>query len=254
VASIEGVFESCRELSSEELERYSRQIPVIGCEKQLKLKESSVLVAGVGGLGSIILYYLVAAGIGRVVFIDDGIVELSNLQRQILFTTEDIGKPKVLVAENRLKALNPHIKLIPLQATITEDLLEKYIRDVDVVVDALDNWEARFVIDKIAWKYWKPIVHAGVGEYYGQLTVIKRGVTPCLRCLFRGVKSSSRGRVTVLATTPGILGLLEVNEVFKLLLGLSEPLYNKILVFNGKKPSIDIIEIKISDCSEICEN
>jgi molybdopterin/thiamine biosynthesis adenylyltransferase len=253
VASFEETFEACRELSSEECERYSRQILVIGCEGQLKLRESSVLVAGVGGLGSAVLYYLVAAGIGKIVFIDDGLVELSNLQRQVLFTIEDIGKPKVLVAESKLKALNPHVKLIPLQATITEDLLEKYIRDVDVVVDALDNWEARFIIDKVAWRYWKPLVHAGVGEYYGQLTVIKRGVTPCLRCLFRGIKSSGRGGVRVLATTPGILGLLEVNEVFKILLGTGEPLYNKVLVFNGRKPSIDIVEIKFSDCSEICE-
>ncbi len=244
----------CRDLSSEELERYSRQIPVIGCEGQLRLKKSRILVAGVGGLGSVVLYYLVAAGVGEVVFIDDGVVELSNLQRQVLYTTEDIGEPKVLVAEKRLRALNPHVKLVPVKATITEDVLEKYVREIDVVVDALDNWETRFILDKVAWRYWKPLVHAGVGEYYGQLTVVKRGVTSCLRCLFKGIESSGRGKVVVLATTPGLLGLLEVNEVFKIILGVGEPLYNKILVFNGRKPSLDIIEVKVSECRDVCED
>jgi len=249
-----GDLEACSELSSEELERYSRQILVIGCEGQLKLKKSRVLVAGAGGLGSAVLYYLVAAGIGEVVFIDDGVVELSNLQRQVLYTTEDIGAPKVLVAEKRLRALNPHVKLLPVQATITESVLEEHVKNVDVVVDALDNWEARFTLDRVAWRYSKPLVHAGVGEYYGQLTVIKRGVTPCLRCIFRGVKGGERGRVAVVATTPGLLGLLEVNEVFKIILGVGEPLYNKILVLNGKKPSVEVIEIKGLNCEDVCES
>jgi molybdopterin/thiamine biosynthesis adenylyltransferase len=247
-------LEACSELTSEELERYSRQIPVIGCSGQLVLKKSRILVAGAGGLGSIVLYYLVAAGVGEVVFIDDGVVELSNLQRQVLYSTGEIGEPKVLVAERKLRALNPGVKLVPVQAVISESTLEEHIRGVDVVIDALDNWETRFILDRVAWRHWKPLVHAGVGEYYGQLTVIKRGVTPCLRCLFRGVRSGNRGRVVVLATIPGLLGLLEVNEAFKILLGIGEPMYNKILVFNGKKPSIDVIEVTALDCGDICSD
>jgi len=240
-------------LSQEEMERYSRQIPVIGLEGQLKLRNTRVLVAGAGGLGSVILYYLTAAGVGRIVFIDDGLVELSNLQRQILYTMEDIGKPKVKVAYEKLSRLNPGVALEPIQATITRELLWKLVPEVDIVVDALDNWETRFMLDEAAWIYGKPLVHAGVGEYYGQLTVVIPGKTPCLRYLFRGVASGGgRGGVRVVAHVPGIMGLLEVNEVFKLILGYGSVLAGKILLFNARDTSMDIIEVKCDNLEEYC--
>jgi len=123
-------------LGPEELERYSRQIPVIGVEGQLRLKNSSILVAGAGGLGSIILYYLVAMGVGRIIVIDEGLVELSNLQRQILYTVDDIGKPKATVAYHKLKKLNPNVEITPVHARITEEIIDDYVKSVDVVVDA----------------------------------------------------------------------------------------------------------------------
>ncbi|AFL65926.1 HesA/MoeB/ThiF family protein [Desulfurococcus amylolyticus] len=238
-------------LSSAEYERYSRQLPIIGVEGQLKLKKTSILVAGAGGLASTILYYLTAAGVGRIVFIDDGLVELSNLQRQILYNTEDVGRPKVLASYEKLRKLNPGVTLEPIQATISRELLDKLVPGVDIVVDALDNWETRFLLDESAWRYGKPLVHAGVGEYYGQLTVVIPGKTPCLRYLFRSVGGGERGRVIVMAHIPGLLGLLEVNEVFKLILGYGSPLAGKILLFNAKTPLIDLVEVKYENSEEI---
>ncbi|MEM0378069.1 MAG: HesA/MoeB/ThiF family protein [Thermosphaera sp.] len=235
-------------LTDEEIERYSRQIPIIGLEGQLKLKRASVLVAGAGGLGSSILYYLVAGGIGRIVVIDEGVVELSNLQRQILYTVDDIGKPKVLVASQRLKKLNPNVEVIPVHARIDENVAEKYVKEVDVVVDALDNWDTRFILDKACWRHGKPFIHGGVGEFYGQVTTLIPGVTPCLRCLFQGIAGKNTKPVIVLPHIPGIVGLLEVNEVFKILLGVGEPMINKIALFNGKTNSLEVVEVKKFDC------
>jgi molybdopterin/thiamine biosynthesis adenylyltransferase len=240
-------------LSPEELERYSRQLPIIGEEGQLKLKSTSVLVAGAGGLGSAILYYLAAAGIGKLIIIDDGVVELSNLQRQVLYNVNDIGRPKAIAAAEKVKSLNPGVEVVPVTETITEELLDRYVSQADIVVDALDNWATRFLLDKSCWKHYKPLVHAGVGEFYGQVTVVKRGVTPCLRCIFKNARDRGRGSVIVMAHTPGLVGLLEVNEVFKLALGYGEPLFNKILLVNLKTSSIDVIELKGFECGDLCE-
>jgi len=241
-------------LTPEELERYDRQIPVIGLENQVKLKNTRVLVAGLGGLGSAVSLYLAAAGIGSLVLVDDGFVELSNLQRQVLYSTEDVGKPKALVAAEKLKKLNPHITVKPVVAKLTYELGEELIREVDVLVDALDNWETRVVLDKLAFKYGKPLVHAGVEGFYGQLTTIIPGKTPCLRCIFQvQFPKKAERRVNVVATTPGILGVLEANEVIKLVTGLGEVYANKLLVYDGLRGEIVVLNINVdlSKCS-IC--
>jgi len=239
-------------LSPEELERYSRQIPVIGVEGQLRLKNSSILVAGAGGLGSAVLYYLVAMGVGRIIVIDEGLVESSNLQRQILYTVDDIGRPKATVAYHKLRKLNPNVEITPVHARITEEIIDDYVKSVDVVVDALDNWETRFILDKACWRFGKPLVHAGVGEFYGQVTTIIPGKTPCLRCLFQGVDKAEKKPVIVMGHIPGLLGLLEVNEVVKIILGVGEPLTNKLVLFNAKTNSLEIVEIKKFEC-QVCQ-
>ncbi len=240
-----------KKLTKEEIERYSRQIILFGEEGQEKLKSTTVLVAGAGGLGSAVLYYLVAAGIGKLIVIDDGLVELSNLQRQILYTVDDIGKPKVFVAAEKLRKLNPHVKIIPVNKRITKELLEEYIEDVDIVVDALDNWEARVVLDSVCYKNNTPYVHAGVEGFYGQITFIIPGKTPCLRCIFPMKKLGEKKVIPVVSTTPGILGVLEANEVIKYVVGIGEVLSNKLLVYNGLYNMFEVIEINASDC-DIC--
>ncbi len=239
------------ELSKEEFIRYDRQIPVIGLENQLKLKNSSVLIVGLGGLGSAVSYYLAASGVGKLVIIDKDVVEPGNLQRQILYTINDLGKSKAFVAKDRLLKLNPYIEIDAYNEELTYSLGEKLVKQVDVVVDALDNWETRILLDKLVYKHGKPLVHAGVEGFYGQLTVVVPGKTPCLRCIFN-IKGETRSRkVNVLATTPGVLGILEANEVIKLLTGLGEVLANKLLIYNGLTNDFTIIEFGGSDC-RIC--
>jgi len=238
------------ELSSEEFERYDRQIPVIGFENQLKLKKTSVLIVGLGGLGSSVSLYLAAAGVGRMVLVDNGVVELSNLQRQVLYNIDDIGKPKALVAREKLVKLNPNILVEAYSVDFTQEFGEKIFPSINIVVDALDNWETRILLDKLAFKYGKPLVHAGVESFYGQLTTIIPGETACLRCLFNIVKAPAR-RVNVVSTTPGILGLLEANEVIKLATGVGEVFKNKLFIYDGLRNNFTVIEIKPSDC-RIC--
>ncbi|MEM1675248.1 MAG: HesA/MoeB/ThiF family protein [Desulfurococcaceae archaeon] len=237
-------------LTDEELVRYDRQIPVIGYENQVRLKNTSVLVVGLGGLGSIITTYLVASGIGRIVVVDHDTVSLSDLNRQILYDTSVLGKPKALVAREKLSKLNPNVVVETYVEEFTYGFGERIIRDVDIIVDALDNWETRFVVDKLAFKYNKPLVHGGVEGFYGQVTTLIPGKTPCLRCIFQIVKPVKK-RVNVVATTPGIIGVIEANEVLKLAIGLGELLVNKILIYNGLKNEFTIIEIRDVDC-RIC--
>ncbi len=238
-------------LTREEIERYNRQIIIFGEKGQEKLKSSTVLIAGVGGLGSAVSYYLAASGIGKLIIIDEGLVELSNLQRQILYTVDDIGKPKVFVAAARLRKLNPHVEIVPVHRRLTRELLEKYIEEVDVVVDALDNWETRVILDSVCYKNNIPYVHAGVEGFYGQITFVIPGKTPCLRCIFPIRKPREKRVIPVVSTTPGILGVLEANEVIKYILGIGDILSNKLLVYNGLYNMFEIVEINISDCS-IC--
>ncbi len=239
-------------LSEEELERYDRQIPVIGLENQVKLKNTTVLIVGLGGLGSAVSLYLTAAGIGRLIIVDEGLVELSNLQRQILYNIDDLGKPKVFIARDKLIKINPNVVIEAYNEEFTYEFGEKIIDKCDIVVDALDNWETRFILDKLAFKYKKPLVHAGVEGFYGQLTTIIPGKTPCLRCIFQKIKPIKR-KINVVATTPGILGIIEANEVIKLATGLGEVMANKLLIYNGLVNDFTIIEIKTrpEDC-RIC--
>lgn len=236
----------------DELERYHRQLLVIGEEGQEKLRKSTVLVVGVGGLGSIASLYLAASGVGRLVLIDNGLVELSNLQRQILYTTDDLGRPKVYCAAKRLGLLNPSINIHPIYSEASSDLLRRIISEVDLVVDGLDNWETRIIVDKICYELRKPFIHAGIHGFYGQLYIAWPGKTPCLRCVFPRPPKRTDKPIPVFSTTPGILGLLEANEALKILTGVGEPLLNKILVYDGRTGLFDYVEIKSSDC-KVCE-
>lgn len=232
-------------LSPQELERYDRQIPVIGLDNQLKLKNSTVLIVGLGGLGSAVSIYLASAGIGHLILIDNGVVELSNLQRQILYTVSDLDKPKAYVARNKLLQINPGIIIEAYNNEFNEELGAKLVNKSDVIVDALDNWKTRFLLDKLAFKYRKPLIHAGVEEFYGQLTTIIPGKTPCLRCIFHRVGNNGyKRKINVVATIPGILGVLEANEVIKIITGMGETMANKLLIYNGLTNEFTLIEIK----------
>jgi len=240
-------------LSPEELERYDRQlrIPSFGEEAQLKLKSSTVLIAGVGGLGSIAAIYLAAAGVGKLRIVDEGIVELSNLNRQILYSTEDIGQPKVLIASKKLMELNPLIEIEAIQERITEENVEELLRGVNLVVDGQDNFKTRFIINKACIRYSKPFIYGAVYGIEGRLMTIIPGKGPCLKCLIPGEPKEIE-KIPVIGPAPGLVGALEALEAIKLLTGIGKPAVGRLLVIDGEALSFNSIEVKRDPKCPVC--
>ncbi len=206
-------------LSKDELQFYSRQlgIPSWGASAQEKLKNSKVFVAGSGGLGSPVLYYLAAAGVGTLILCDYDRVDVTNLNRQILHRYDRIGDPKVDSACEALTCLNPFITIIPVQAKLTNKNSEKIIGDSHIIIDCLDNFEARHVINRVSVKKRIPMIHAGVAEFRGQLTFLNPPETPCLACFLD--QKSPKGKIQVAGATPGVMGSLQAVEAIKYLAG-----------------------------------
>ena len=239
-------------LSNSERERYDRQLRVWGEEAQLKLKKAKVLIVGVGGLGSPVAIYLTAAGVGKLVLVDNGILELSNMNRQILYTTEDLGKPKVYIAAERLRKLNPNVEIEAIKAQLDEELADKLVKNVDVVVDALDNWETRLILNKACVENRKPLVHAGVEGWYGQLMTVIPGKTPCLNCIMPAPPPPRETPLPIVPTTPGLLGVLEANEVIKLIIEGKSSFEGRMLVYDGLRGEFSTIELKRNPNCPIC--
>jgi len=220
----------------------------IGEDGQEKLADASVLVVGCGGLGAPVLYYLTAMGIGHIGLCDGDTVSLPNLNRQILFTQDDIGKPKASTAKERLLALNPMLTATVYDKFLDMELAETIIPTYDIVVDCLDNFETRFVLNDACVAIGKPLIHAGIGEYYGQLMTITPGKGPCLRCLFpNGVRDEGgKKQHGVIGPTPGVLGAMQAIEVVKYLLGL-QVCNDGLVMYDGLKLSIEKVPLKRAD-------
>lgn len=219
-------------LSLEELLRYDRQIKLLGPQAQEKLRKSRVLILGVGGLGSPVSLYLTAAGVGELILVDSERIELSNLNRQVLYTTKDIGRFKVEVAAERLKELNPQVRIRAYPTRANRELLDGLLKEVDLAIDCTDNWEIRLVLNEIAIRHGKPFIHAGVHGFHGQLLVVIPRTTPCLRCILPG-RPVDQADIPVIGTTPGVLGLLQATEAIKIITGVGNPLLNKLLIYDG---------------------
>ncbi|NJE76633.1 ThiF family adenylyltransferase [Thermococcus sp. ES12] len=231
-------------LSDRELERYDRQIMIFGTEGQEKLKSSKVAVVGVGGLGSPVAYYLAAAGIGTILLVDEQTPELSNLNRQILHWEEDIGKnPKPLSAKWKLERFNPDIKIETFVGRLTEENIEEVLEGVDVIVDCLDNFETRFLLDDYAQKARIPLVHGAVEGTFGQVTTVVPGFTKSLRGIFPNVRGKS-GKFPILGATAGVIGAIQAMEVVKLLTGIGEPLLNRLLIVDLAFNTFDVVELR----------
>ncbi|MCD6503233.1 MAG: HesA/MoeB/ThiF family protein [Euryarchaeota archaeon] len=233
-------------LLPKELERYGRQILIFGEKRQERLKNARVAILGLGGLGSAIAYYLAAAGVGTLRIIDGDRVELDNLNRQILHWTTDIGKPKTESAREKLVKLNPEIEIEPVHGRITRDNVSKLIGDVDIIVDALDNFETRYIADEYAHEIDIPLVHGAVEAFYGQATTIIPGKTYSLREIFPNM-TGSKGRdkpIPVIGVTPGIIGLIEATETIKIILGMGTLLENKLLLVDLLNNRFEIIQLK----------
>jgi len=235
-----------------EMERYSRQVPLIGVDGQRKLATSSALIVGIGGLGSAVAFYLTAMGIGKLILVDEGRIELSNLNRQILYSSQDLGLKKVEVAKSRLKALNPHVDIEIYDQRLDEVLAKELVKRVDIVVDALDNWESRLILNKVCVKYGRPLIHAGVEGFYGQIMTVVPGKGPCLACLFREVPRASQRAIPVLGAVPGVLGALEAIETVKVLLSVGKPLVGRMLIIDLLSMDFKIVEIRRNPRCPVC--
>jgi len=237
-------------LSKSELERYSRQMLIPGWSKegQKKLKSARVVVTGAGGLGCPASLYLVAAGIGKLVIIDKEKFELSNLNRQILGWQKDIGRFKAEATAEKLKALNPEVEVEPVIAEITEENVHKLIDNTNAVLDAMDNWRTRFILNKACVEKGIPFVHAGIFGLYGQLTTIIPGKGPCLRCILPETPKEIAA-FPVPGVTPAFFAILQVTEALKLIVGFGENLTGKMLLFDGEDMDFKIINVeKKPDC------
>ena len=224
-------------LNSKERERYNRQImlPGIGEEGQLKLKNASVLIIGVGGLGSPIAMYLCAAGVGKLGLVDNDIVSLSNLQRQILYETNEVGKSKANCAKKRLQKLNPLANIQPLTERITEKNAVDIISMFDIVVDATDNFRSRYLISKYCQQLNKPMVHGAIEEFEGVVSVFNYQGGPVYEDLFpeppenTSLDGEPKG---VFGALPGVIGSIQSMEVLKIITGVGSPMSGILLTYN----------------------
>jgi len=220
-------------LTVEELDRYGRQImiPQIGEKGQEKLKRSKVFIAGAGGLGSPVSIYLAAAGVGRLRLVDHDTVDLTNLNRQVVHWTADVGRRKVESAQEKLNKLNPNVTVETLSETISEKNASDLTAGFDLIVDAMDNLPTRYVLNKTAIERGIPFVHGAVNGFEGRAMTVIPGKTACLRCLYRGPVPESK--FPVIGVTPAVIASIQATEVIKVLVGIGDPLANRLLAYDG---------------------
>jgi len=224
-----------QQLTSEEKLRYNRHIilPEIGIEGQQKLKNTSLLVIGAGGLGCPLLQYVAAAGIGKIGIMDHDVVDASNLHRQILFTTEDIGKPKAEVAKSKLLANNPHIEVFAIHESISKSNALDYINEYDIIADGSDNFATRYLVNDACIIKNKPLIFGAIFKFEGQLSVFNYKNGPSYRCLFPEQPAADSiptcSQIGVMGVLPGIIGSMMANEVIKVVLNSDSTLSGKFL-------------------------
>lgn len=236
-------------LNDSELSRYSRQILQFGGEGQEKLKAAKVFIAGAGGLGCPAALYLAAAGVGEIRIADRDEVELTNLNRQILHREKDLHRKKTDSAVEKLRDLNPWIRVEGIVAEICEENADELVGDADLIIDALDNFDTRYILNRIAIRKGIPLIHGAISGFDGQATTIIPGKTPCLRCIFPHAPPA--GVFPVVGVTPGIIGLIQANEALKYLLGMDGLLAGKLLLWNGACAEMEkIIVERDPSCAE----
>ncbi len=240
-------------LTNDEKERYARQLIItnFGDAAQEKLKQATIAIIGMGGLGSINSIYAAAAGIGKLKIIDNDIVDLSNLNRQIIHFTADISKKKVDSAAEKLKALNPGIEVETHGIRLTEDNTEDIIKDCDVVLDCLDNFETRFLLNKKCIDLEIPYVHAACYALEGRVLTIIPKQGPCLQCFYPKIPKEMK-TIPVLGAAVGIVGSIEVTEAIKCITGIGKPLVGRLLIVDGENMNFDVIEVKRHPECPVC--
>ena len=225
--------------SNEQIERYSRHIILkeVGGLGQTKLLESKVLMIGAGGLGSPVALYLAAAGIGKLGIMDDDTVDVSNLQRQVLHSTKDVGQPKVLSAKSTLNEINPDVEVVTYQERLSSSNVLPIFEQYDLIIDGCDNFSTRYLINDSCVMLNKPNVHGSIFQFEGQVTVFSPKEGPCYRCLYPsppppGMAPSCQ-EAGVFGVLPGIIGCIQAVESIKILLKIGEPLIGQLLLFDA---------------------
>jgi sulfur-carrier protein adenylyltransferase/sulfurtransferase len=245
-------------LSKEEVLRYSRHLimPEVGLEGQLKLKRARVLMIGTGGLGAPLGLYLAAAGVGHLGLVDFDVVDFSNLQRQVTFSTDDVGKPKTEAAKARLSKLNPTIEIETFETRLTSENALDLFRDFDIIVDGTDNFPTRFLVNDACVLLGKPNVYGSIFRFEGQATVFGYPGGPCYRCLYPEppppglVPSCAEGGV--LGVLPGIVGSIQAMETIKLILGSGEPLVGRLLLFDALGMRFRELKLRKNPACPLC--
>ncbi len=242
-------------LSTEELARYQRQIifPALGLHGQERLKQTRVLVVGAGGLGSSVLNYLVAAGIGQVMVVDHDEVEVSNLNRQILHWESDLGLPKVESALNKLKALNPWVNIQVGRERLTPGNAGKWVNGVDLVLDCLDNLPSRLVLNRACFEAGIPMIHGGVQGMRGQVSTFVPGETGCLECLFKDEAPPSTP-TPVFGATASVVGSVQVLEAIKYLCRFGRSLCGKLLIMDFLGLDFRMLDIGQREDCPVCSS
>jgi molybdopterin/thiamine biosynthesis adenylyltransferase/rhodanese-related sulfurtransferase len=242
----------------EQLIRYSRHflLPEVGEEGQAKLLQAKVLMVGAGGLGSPAAYYLAAAGVGTLGVIDNDVVDISNLQRQILHANDRVGTPKVESAKKTLEALNPDVKVIPYQAKLTSENIMDILKGYDLVVDGCDNFPTRYLVNDACVLAGKPNVHGSIFQFEGQATVFYPGKGPCYRCLYPepppAEMAPSCAEAGVLGVLPGLIGVIEALEAIKIILGKGDTLVGRLVHFNTLTMEINTLKLRHDPTCPVC--
>lgn len=246
------------DFTDEQLERYSRHIILkeVGIEGQMKLLSSRILIIGAGGLGSPAALYLAAAGVGTIGIADADDVDLSNLQRQVIHFTADVGTPKVDSARNKMRAINPDIEVLTYRAFLRADTIRAVVRDYDFIIDGTDSFASKFLINDACFFEKKPFSHGGILKFDGQTMTVDPGATACVRCVFNAPPPAgsvpSCGQAGVLGAIAGMLGTIQATEAIKFVTGIGEPLTNALLAFDAFRMSFQKIRINRNPRCPLC--
>jgi adenylyltransferase/sulfurtransferase len=245
-------------LSNEEVERYSRHLimPEVGMEGQRKLKAASVLLIGAGGLGSPLAMYLAAAGVGRIGLVDYDVVDHTNLQRQVIHGTKDVGRPKLDSAKERILDINPNVQVDTYAVPLTSDNALEILEPYDVIIDGTDNFPTRYLTNDAGVILGKPNVYGSIFRFEGQVSVFDASEGPCYRCLFPEppppglVPSCAEGGV--LGILPGTIGALQATEAIKLILGIGKPLYGRLLLYDALNMEFNEVKLRKNPECPVC--
>jgi len=247
-----------REFSDEELERYSRHIILedVGIEGQEKILNSKILIIGAGGLGSPIAFYLAAAGVGEIGIVDGDVVDTSNLQRQIIHTTSDVGTPKVESAKAKMLSINPYVKVNTYHIMISADNILDIIKPYDFVIDGTDNFATKFLINDACILAKKPYSHGGILRFSGQTMTIEPHKSACYACVFNAPPPSgivpTCSTAGILGAVAGMLGTIQAAEALKFVTGVGTPLYNTLLSFEAKSMAFRSVKFSKNPKCRVC--